>query len=519
MNQGGEMLILDGKTLSLQQLRSFGTVSKRPIEIGAEARQNVLRSVEVVRETVRTDRVSYGITTGFGAFATKRISADQVRQLQLNLLRSHACGVGSPLAAPLVRKMLLLKANSLAAGFSGVRPEVIDALLALLNNDVLPIIPERGSVGASGDLAPLAHLSLCLIGEGEAMQEGRRLEGAAVCKAAGFEPLVLEAKEGLALINGTQLSLSLALEGLFRSEVLLDAAVVIGALTVDGLAGSYAPFDPRIHEASRSPHQVEIARRFGLLLTDSAIHHDHENCDRVQDPYAVRCMPQVLGAVEGALDHARNVLGAAVNGVSDNPLIFGNDILSGGNFHAEPLAMIGDYMGIAVTEIGSMSERRTDLLDRRVNPALSMFLTTEPGLESGFMIAHVTAAALTSENRTLAHPASVDNVTTSAGQEDHVSMAPWAGFKLQRICTNTQHVLAIELLAAAHAIDKLQPLQTTAPLQQVHRLVRHSVAYRPYDHRLDRDIAALAELIEQGSLSRFLDREATGDGLQAEKQQ
>jgi histidine ammonia-lyase len=462
------------------------------------------RSVDIVRDAVRTDRVSYGITTGFGAFANRRISADQVRHLQLNLLRSHACGVGAPLDATIVRRMLLLKANSLAAGISGVRPEVVDALLALLNSDVLPIIPGRGSVGASGDLAPLAHMSLCLIGEGEAMHGTHRVEGADVCAAAGFAPIALEAKEGLALINGTQLSLALALDGLFRAETLLDAAIVVGALTVDGLAGSYTPFDDRIHAASGSPHQVEVGRRFRILLTDSEIRRDHENCDRVQDPYAVRCMPQVLGAVEAAVVHARHVLGAALNGVTDNPLIFERDILSGGNFHAEPLAMLSDYLAIAVAELASMSERRTDLLDRRVNPALNMFLTTEPGLESGFMIAHVTAAALTSENRTLAHPASVDNVTTSAGQEDHVSMAPWAGFKLRRICDNTAHVLAIEALAAAHAIDKLQPLETTEPLQQVHAFLRTKVAYRPYDHRLDRDIAALAAAIGNGELTRFV---------------
>ena len=494
---------IDGESLSLAHLREFDSARPR-VELAAKARGNMQRSVDVVREAVRTDRMAYGITTGFGAFANKRISADQVRQLQLNLVRSHSTGVGAPLAASLVRRMLLLKANSLAAGFSGIRQEVLDALLALLNSDVLPVIPERGSVGASGDLAPLAHMSLCLIGEGEAMQGERRLEGAAVCAAAGFAPVALEAKEGLALINGTQLSMALALEGLFRAETLLNAAIVTGALTVDALAGSYTPFDLRIHQASRSPHQIEVARRFGVLLTDSAIRRDHENCDRVQDPYAVRCMPQVLGAVEGVLDHARAVLAPAINGVSDNPLIFDNDILSGGNFHAEPLAMLSDYLGIAVAEIASMSERRTDLLDRRVNPALSMFLTTEPGLESGFMIAHVAAAALTSENRTLAHPASVDNVPTSAGQEDHVSMAPWAGFKLQRICWNTAHVVAVELLAAAHAIDRLQPLKTTEPLQQVHAFVRTCVEYRPYDHRLDRDIAALAAMIERGSLSPFL---------------
>jgi histidine ammonia-lyase len=492
---------IDGKSLRLGMLRD----RDRPTaQLSAAARESMQRSVAVVRDAVRTERVSYGITTGFGAFANRRISADQVRQLQLNLVRSHACGVGEPLSAPIVRRMLLLKANSLAAGISGVRPEIVDALLALLNKDVLPIIPSRGSVGASGDLAPLAHLSLCLIGEGEAMHGERRLEGKDVCAAAGFAPIALEAKEGLALINGTQLSLALALDGLFRAETLLDASIVIGALTVDGLAGSYTPFDARIHEASGSPYQLEVARRFRMLLTDSEIRRDHENCDRVQDPYAVRCMPQVLGAVEAALHHARDVLDAALNGVTDNPLIFERDILSGGNFHAEPLAMLSDYLAIAVAEIASMSERRTDLLDRRVNPALNMFLTTEPGLESGFMIAHVAAAALTSENRTLAHPASVDNVTTSAGQEDHVSMAPWAGFKLRRICENTAHVLAIEALAAAHAIDKLQPLETTEQLQKVHEFLRTHVEYRPYDHRLDRDIAALASSIARGELTRFV---------------
>lgn len=494
---------LDGRSLTLADIKAFASLSMR-VALTAEARDAMLRSVATVRDAVRSNRVSYGITTGFGAFANKRISADQVKQLQLNLIRSHACGVGDPLPAAIVRRMLLLKANSLAAGYSGARPEIVDALIAMLNSNVVPIIPARGSVGASGDLAPLAHLSLCLIGEGEAIVAGKRVDGAAVCKAAGFEPLTLEAKEGLALINGTQLSLALALDGLFRTETLLDAAIVTGALTIDGLAGSYTPFDARIHEASALPHQMEVARRFRLLLTESAIHRDHENCDRVQDPYAVRCMPQVYGAVENVLHHARETLAAAINGVTDNPLIFDAAILSGGNFHAQPLAFISDYLAIAAAEIASMSERRTDLLDRRVNPALSMFLTTEPGLESGFMIAHVTAAALTSENRTLAHPASVDNVTTSAGQEDHVSMAPWAGFKLQRICENTASVLAIELLAAAHAIDKMQPLQTTEPLQRVHAFVRRHVEYRPYDHRLDRDIAKLATLIADGALEEFL---------------
>jgi histidine ammonia-lyase len=462
-------------------------------------------SAQSVASAVATERVSYGINTGFGAFANRVIPAAKTRKLQLNLIRSHACGTGAELPARLVRRMLLLKANALAAGYSGVRPLVVDALLALLEADVLPVIPSQGSVGASGDLAPLAHLALALVGEGEARRDGQLLTGADVMKTVGLEPLALEAKEGLALLNGTQLSLALALDGLFQAEQLLDASIVAGALTVEGLAGSYAPFDERIHEASRLQGQVTVARRLRSLLTASEIHHSHENCDRVQDPYAVRCMPQVFGAALHTIDHAREVLSAAVNGVSDNPLIFGDDILSGGNFHAEPIGFISDFLAIAVAELGSIAERRIDLLDRRVNPNLNMFLAAEPGLESGFMMAHVTAAALVSENKTLAHPASVDSLPTSAGQEDHVSMAPWAGRKLLQVCENTRRVLGIELLAAAHAVDCMRPLKTTPELQAVHAAVRAAVPYRAHDHRLDRDIESLAQLVASGRLSSFVE--------------
>jgi histidine ammonia-lyase len=381
---------------------------------------------------------------------------------------------------------------------------VAEMLLAFLNEDVLPVVPAQGSVGASGDLAPLAHVALALVGEGEAVQGATMLEGRAATLAAGLEPLELEAKEGLALLNGTQLSLALALEGLFQGERLLDASIVAGALTVEGLAGSHAPFDARIQDASRLPGQVKVAERLRRLLTDSEIRRSHEDCERVQDPYAVRCMPQVFGAVEHTLGHARDVLGAAVNGVSDNPLIFGDDILSGGNFHAEPIGFVSDFLAIAVAELASIAERRIDLLDRRVNPNLNMFLATEPGLESGFMMAHVTAAALVSENKTYAHPASVDSLPTSAGQEDHVSMAPWAGRKLLEICANTATVLGIELLAASHAIDGMRPLTTTPELQRVQARVREQVPYRAHDHRLDRDIEALALLVHSGELSRLI---------------
>jgi histidine ammonia-lyase len=497
-------LTIDGSSLTLAQLREHESVRPR-VRLADDARRRMQESADSVERTVARGEVTYGINTGFGAFASKVIPAAQTRKLQLNLIRSHACGSGAPLPPAIVRRMMLLKANSLAAGCSGARPVVVELLLGLLNADVLPVIPEQGSVGASGDLAPLAHLALALIGEGEATQHGAALADRAVLSAIGRDALEPAAKEGLALLNGTQLSLALATEGLFRAERLLDSSIVAGALTVEGLAGSHAPFDARIHDASRLPGQIDVARRLRMLLTDSEILRSHEDCDRVQDPYAVRCMPQVYGAVEHTLDHARTVLSAAINGVSDNPLIFGEDILSGGNFHAEPVGFVSDFLAVAVAELASISERRIDLLDRRVNPNLNMFLASEPGLESGFMIAHVTAAALVSENKTYAHPASVDSLPTSAGQEDHVSMAPWAGRKLLAICDNTARVLGIELLASAHAIDCMRPLATTPELQQVHALVRGLVAFQPRDHRLDRDMAALAALAADGRLSEFVE--------------
>jgi histidine ammonia-lyase len=498
-NTKGMALTLGDGPLGLDTLRAWQR-EPGPVQLSAAARQRMAASVATVRRVIASGEASYGINTGFGAFANARISTSQLSQLQYNLVRSHACGVGEPLPPGLVRRIMLLKANSLAVGVSGIRAEVVDALLALLQANVLPIIPGRGSVGASGDLAPLAHLALALIGEGEAMQGATRLDGPAVLEAAGCTPVRLEAKEGLALLNGTQLSTALAIEGLFRAETLLGTAITAGALSVEGLAGSYTPFDDRIHAARGLAPQRDVAARFRALLTDSEIHASHVDCDRVQDPYAVRCMPQVFGAVAATLGHAREVLEAEANGVSDNPLVFGDDILSGGNFHAAPVGYVADFMAVAVAELGSMSERRIDLLARRVNPNLKMFLTDEPGVESGFMIAHVTAAALASENKTLAHPASVDTIPTSAGQEDHVSMAPWAGHKLLAACDNTAMVLAIELLAAAHAVDEQRPLSTTPPLAALHARIRTQAPFVRGDRRLDRDIAALATMVRDGAL-------------------
>jgi histidine ammonia-lyase len=496
-------LDLTGRDLTLAAVLAYEDT--RPVAaLTADARERMQASVDTIDEVVATGRVSYGINTGFGAFANRRISREQVGQLQYNLVRSHAAGVGEPLAPVLVRRLMLLKANSLAAGYSGIRPGVVDTLLALLNGNVLPVIPCRGSVGASGDLAPLAHLALALIGEGEALHEGQRLEGEAVLAAVGREPVTLGAKEGLALLNGTQASAALAIEGLGRAARLLDVAVMAGALTVEGLAGSFRPFDARVSEARRMPGQIAVAKQFRSLLTTSEINRGHADCDRVQDPYAVRCMPQVLGGVRDTLAHAARVLEAECNAVSDNPLVFGDDVISGGNFHAEPLAFVSDFMAIATAELASMSERRIDLLVRKVNPHLQMFLTTVPGLESGMMIAHVTAAALASENKTLAHPASVDSIPTSAGQEDHVSMAPWAGLKLLRIALNASRVLAVELMSAALAIEAQRPLRTTAELERVYERVREIVPLQPGDHRLDREIAALSEAILAGALDSLL---------------
>ncbi|MGH8335518.1 MAG: aromatic amino acid lyase, partial [Gammaproteobacteria bacterium] len=334
-------------------------------------------SVDTVHDVIETERVCYGINTGFGALARQHISRDKLIQLQYNLVRSHACGVGEPLPPAVTRRILLLKANSLAIGNSGIRSEVVDVLLALLNHDVLPVIPAKGSVGASGDLAPLAHLALALIGEGEALHKGKLLKDGAVLTAISRQPVQLEAKEGLALLNGTQVSAALAMDGLFQTRVALLSSIVIGALTVEALAGSYSPFDARISTVRNLTGQIKVAELFRSLLTGSEIWQSHQGCDRVQDPYSLRCMPQVYGAVWDTLAHAAQVLARECNSVSDNPLIFGEDVLSGGNFHAEPLAFVSDFMAIAVTELGNISERRTDLLLKKVNQKLEMFLARE----------------------------------------------------------------------------------------------------------------------------------------------
>lgn len=499
--------------LSLDELQAVhaGGVT---LELDAAARSAIAAGAAVVRRAAAGDAPVYGVNTGFGKLASTRIGAAELATLQLNLIRSHSVGVGAPLAPDVVRLVLALKAASLARGASGVRQQVVDALLAVHDAGLVPFIPSQGSVGASGDLAPLAHLTLALIGEGEflANESGRSAEGAirrrpaaAVLKERGIEPLRLEAKEGLALINGTQVSTALALHALFAFEPVLESALVIGALTVDAARGSDGPFDPRIHSLRGQPGQIDVAQYYRALLAGSAIRASHtEGDDRVQDPYCLRCQPQVVGACLDQLRHAALVLLREANAVTDNPLVFADDgaMVSGGNFHAEPVALAADAMANAIAEVGAIAERRIAMLIDSNVSRLPPFLTAEAGLNSGFMIAHVTAAALASENKSLAHPASVDSLPTSANQEDHVSMATFAARRLQPMIDNVAHILAIELLAAAEGIEFLRPLASSRPLEAAHALLREQVPRFENDRYFAPAIERAAAMVHAGSLAR-----------------
>jgi histidine ammonia-lyase len=492
---------LTGRSLSLEELDEVSNRSAS-VSLSREAREKVAASRAVVEEILESDRVVYGINTGFGNFKNVVIARPDLEALQLNLLRSHAAGVGEPFPEPVVRAILLLRVNALAAGFSGVDPGTLDALVAMLNAGVHPVVPQKGSVGASGDLAPLAHVGIALIGEGEAIFRGERLSGAEALSRAGLRPAKLHPKDGLALVNGTQVITAVLAHAVLKARRLVRSADVVGALTLDSLLGTDIAFDPRIHETRPHPGQAASARNLRRLLQGSALRKSHENCDRVQDSYSLRCMPQVHGAVRDALGHAERVLRIEMNSVSDNPLIFveGKEVLSGGNFHGQPVALASDFLAIALAELGAISERRTE---RLVNPDLSglpAFLVKEGGLNSGFMCMQVTAAALASENKALAHPASVDSIPTSANQEDHVSMGVTAARKAHEVAENLGHILAIELLAAAQAVEFRRPLTTSAALEAVHACLRRKAP--PYDR--DRahypDLAAARELLLSGAL-------------------
>ena len=492
--------------LTLEQLMAIhaDTVSLQLLDA---SRAPIRASQQVVQNAADGDAPVYGVNTGFGKLANQRISKSQLATLQLNLIRSHCVGVGEPLQPAVMRLMLALKAASLARGYSGVREVVIDTLMAVYNAGLVPWVPSKGSVGASGDLAPLAHMTLALMGEGFMLVDGAPVPALGALQAAGIEPLVLGPKEGLALINGTQTSTALALHALLVFEPVLEAALVIGALTIDAARGSDGPFDPRIHALRGQPGQIDVAQYYRALLAGSAIRHSHlHGDDRVQDPYCLRCQPQVVGACLDQLRHAARVLLIEANAVTDNPLVFAEDqaMLSGGNFHAEPVALAADGMALAIAEVGAIAERRIAMLIDSSVSRLPPFLTEDAGLNSGFMIAHVTAAALASENKSLAHPASVDSLPTSANQEDHVSMATFAARRLQAMVDNTAHILGIELLAAAQGIDFLRPLHSSPVLEQVHALLRQRVPKMQQDRYLAPDIAHATELVRDGSLARLL---------------
>jgi len=492
---------LKGESISLSQIAAVAH-KREAVKISALAQPRILASRKVVEEIIAGDAVVYGVTTGFGKLSDVRIPRDALNELQLNLVRSHACGIGAPLSEPEVRAMMLLRTNVLTLGFSGIRLEIIQMLGEMLNSGVHPVVPEKGSVGASGDLAPLAHLALTIIGEGEAFFDGERMESSEALRRAKLRPVIMGAKEGLALLNGTQAMHAVGGLALLRAKRLSRLADVSGAMSLDALKGTPTAFDARLQDARPHAGQRAAAKHLLTLLEGSEIRQSHLKDDpRVQDAYSLRCMPQVHGAVRGALSHCEDVLLVESASATDNPLVFSEsgDVISGGNFHGVPLAFAFDYAAIAIVDLMNMSERR---IDRLVNPdkneGLPAFLARQPGVQSGFMTAHVAAAALVNEARVLAHPASVDNITTSGGKEDHVSMGMTSALKLRSIVDLAENLLAIELLAAAEGLEHRRPLKSGAGVERAFATVRKFALPLTQDRSLANDIARVAEAIRRG---------------------
>jgi len=505
-------LHINGNDLTLEAVHDVA-VNRRAVLLLPEARQAVNSARAVVDEIVASNKVAYAITTGVGKLSDVRIVGDQILELQVNLVRSHAVGVGTPLSVAETRAMMLLRANSLAKGHSGVRAVVIDTLCEMLNRGVTPYVPSQGSVGASGDLAPLAHLALALIGEGECFDDkGGRTSSSDALKRAQVKPLILQAKETISLINGTQAMLALGTLGLLAAETLVDSADVLGGLCCDALKGTDTAFDERIHKARPHSGQTKTAANLRRMLEGSQIRESHRDCSRVQDAYSLRCIPQVHGAVRDTVAHCRSVFEIEANSAVDNPLVFitdarnaQGDVISGGNFHGEPLAFALDFLAIALSALAGISERR---IERLVNPALSEglppFLAAGAGLNSGFMMPQVTAAALASENKIFAHPASVDSITTSGNKEDYVSMGMTAALKLNRVIDNTRNVLAIEAMAVAQALDFLAPLKSSKRGQAAHAAIRSVCRSMEKDRVMYMDLARISELIAAGKIAEAL---------------
>ncbi len=490
---------IDSAALTLCDLR-LAWEEPVSLTIADAARMKIAAAQAKIDAVVSGGDQVYGINTGFGQLAQVRISDDELVHLQENLVRSHAVGVGELIADDVVRLIMVMKVKALAEGFSGVRPELIEAICALLDHEIYPAIPAKGSVGASGDLAPLAHMAGVLIGSGTARVGGGEVPALDALRKAGLKPLQLAPKEGLALLNGTQVSTALALAAAFRAERVLSAAVTAGAMSADAIKGSDTPFDERVQEVRGHAGQIAVAALLRQIMDGSDIRASHFDCDRVQDPYSIRCQPQVVGACLDVLCHVSNVLQTEANAVTDNPLVFADTdaVLSGGNFHAEPVALAADYLALSIAEIGSLSERRIALLIDSHQSGLPAFLVQDGGLNSGFMMAQVTAAALVSENKALAHPASVDSIPTSANQEDHVSMATFAANRLHTMLDNVAFVVAIELLAAAQGIEFHHPQQSSTILESAILMLREVSPHYDTDRSLKSDIDAVAALINSG---------------------
>jgi len=506
-----ESVILNGQSLTLAEIEAVSLANCR-VEIASDARACMVASRATIEEILDAGQTVYGVNTGFGKLSDVRIPHESLAQLQTNLVRSHAAGVGNPLSEAESRAMLLLRANVLAKGFSGNRPELVDLLVAMLNAGVHPVIPEKGSVGASGDLAPLAHLALVVIGEGEASYRGERMSGGVALKRAGLMPLQLAAKEGLALLNGTQAMTAVGALAIARARRLAQLADVTGAMSLDALKGTPAAFDARIHDARPHAGQIAAAAHLVALLEGSEIRESHrEHCSRVQDAYCLRCMPQVHGAVRDVLAHVTGVLETEAGSATDNPLVFPvpssktqdrEAVLSGGNFHGAPLAYAFDYAAIALTDLAGITERRIDrLLNPDINEGLPAFLSPDPGLSSGFMIAQIVAAALINECQVFASPSSTGSIPTDGGKEDHVSMGMTGALKLRQIVENVERIVAIELMCAAQAVEFRRPLQSSAPLERVHAGVRAVVPRLEQDRTLAPDIDALATAIRKGAFN------------------
>jgi histidine ammonia-lyase len=503
-----DSLPLSGQPFTLEQIQQVSVGRLQPT-LSSDTRKRVAASREVVEKLLREHRIVYGVNTGFGKLADVHIPESQLASLQVNLVRSHAAGLGRPLSKPETRAMMLLRANVLATGHSGCRVLLIETLLKMLASDIAPRIPEKGSVGASGDLAPLAHLALALIGESECLFEGKWVPSREALRTAQVEPIELAPKEGLALLNGTQAMVAVGALGILRAERVAKLADLAGAMSLDALKGTPVAFDERVHLARPHRGQQQAATHLRELLKDSDIRASHlSNDPRVQDAYCLRCMPQVHGATRMALAHARQTVEIESGSATDNPLVFAEseEILSGGNFHGAPLALVYDYAAIALTDLMSIMERRIDrLINPDLNEDLPPFLSAQPGLSSGFMIAHVCAASLLSEARVLAHPASVDSVPTSGGKEDHVSMGMTAALKLRQIVENAEYALAIELMTAAEGIDYRRPLRSSPNIEKAHAMIRAMVPRLTEDRPPSADLETLARALREGQFDEFCD--------------